>query len=106
MLSVLGGERNSRGREGRQLVCMQQISQALASVFIRGLQLTAVLECYLLASGIFSLEMLLITPLPCSSGRVSSCKAESGKQQGERCHALISKAADAMPLNADFVEWR
>jgi hypothetical protein len=84
-------ERNEaaeRGRGGSWFACSadKQINQVSTSVLIRGLWFTAVVvECYLLANGIFCLETLLIDPLPFSSGRVSGCKAMSGEGQGEEC---------------------
>lgn len=82
-----GNKATKSGSVGSWFACSadRQINQACVGVLIRGLRFAAVVECYLLANGIFCLEMLLIAPLPFSFGRVSGCKEISKEGQVERC---------------------
>lgn len=92
-----GNEAAKRGGVGSWFACStdRKINQSHAGVLIRGLPFAVVVECYLLAKGIFCSEMLLIAPLPFSSGRVSGCKVVSGEGQGERC--FVNSAWDLEP---------
>lgn len=96
-----GHEAAESGRVGSWFACSadRQINQAHTGILNRGLRFTAVVECYLLAIGIFCLETLLIAPLPFSSGIVSCRKAVSGEGQEEKC--FVNSAWDSEP-GSDF----